>query len=201
MILHLMKSDLCSPHASGSGVVIARLPDGKWSEAAGVLVDFHADLPTDVDVADVVLVVNDKYSVGILSRDDCILGKSLRIAPGPILKSDAGTESSYLTDSTDVPAWVYAKSKGQILDLDLSGLIVREALSENERAYGVAGISTREMMSGTVKGPARSTNYLFDTVSALESQSGDYSRLLAPGSCTSDRRIRPVKMATKDHGT
>lgn len=188
-VFHVLRDDLRSPAASGSGVILARSPDGKWSDTAGILVDFDLPKTSELEVIDVVLVFRDKQSLEAISRDDCVLGKTLRFSPGPLPKSDAGAEG-YSTDSFLAPVWIYAKSKGHSIDLKLDGLKIYQAQDENDRYYGVHGISAKEILSGQAKGPSGGASTLRTTITALDTQSGDYSGLPASGSCPGDKRVR-----------
>ena len=140
VVLHLLREGLRSPDASGSGVIVARLLNGDWSDAAGILVDFDGNLGSGVDVVDVTLVINDCHAVSSFLEGDCILGKTIRIAPGPLPKSDAGSVSSYSSKPSDAPVWYYAKSKGQLLEVDLAGLRIRDAGVSTEQYYGAQEI-------------------------------------------------------------
>ena len=78
---HVLRAGLCSPSASGSGVIASRLRDGQWSSASAIVVEF--ELPQDVDVADVVVVINSQDALDVLSRPGEAPGKALDVEPVP----------------------------------------------------------------------------------------------------------------------
>lgn len=65
-VFHVLRTGLCSPSASGSGVIVSRLRDEQWSSASAIFVEFG--LPQDVDAADIVVVINNQDASAVLSR-------------------------------------------------------------------------------------------------------------------------------------
>ncbi|KAF2721777.1 hypothetical protein K431DRAFT_312201 [Polychaeton citri CBS 116435] len=173
-VFHLLGENLRSPIASGSGIITTRLSDGKWSDASGILVDFDSTFPPGLDVLDVVLVLNDLNSAEALSGPNVNLGKSITIAPGPILRSEAVTNQPPPEIPHNVSVLLYAKGKAELVDLDPKGLSIREYTNGNEQFYGVAGISAREILSGRVKAPSGVSNSLSSTIQVLEEQTHNY---------------------------
>jgi lipid-binding SYLF domain-containing protein len=169
-------------------VVISRLSDGRWSGASAIIVDY--DLPQGVDVADVVIVVNNEDGLDVLSRPGGMLGKSLIVEPGPIPKTDApGAQLRETPRKKDV-GFSYAKSKGHLIEMDLRPLVIHEATGENERFYAVPGISAREILSGQVSTPSGASDHLYSTLKAVDQEAPSLSGLPKPGKCPGDRRVR-----------
>lgn len=190
---HVLRAGLCSPSASGSGVIASRLRDGQWSSASAIVVEF--ELPQDVDVADVVVVINSQDALDVLSRPGEAPGKALDVEPGPIPESDAYAGKMRKTLQNITSSFFYAKSKGHLIQLDLRQLVIREASGENERFYGVPGVSVEEILSGQVKSPSGASAQLNSTLTTLGQQNPSLSGLPKPGNCPGDRRIK-APMAT-----
>lgn len=188
-IFHVLRSDLASPNASGSGVLVARDSDGQWSPPAGILIDVSHDFPADVDVLDVVLVVKDPNVLDSLSTGKTVLGDQFSVAPGPVPESEAGDHGMTKHDK-NAAVWAYAKSKGQLVDFTFKGLSVREASAENARFYDTESIRTAEILCGAVKSPTGSDNYLSHTLEALSKAGDDYGRLPASGGSPGDKRVK-----------
>jgi hypothetical protein len=162
--------------------MISRLPDGKWSSASAIVV--HYELPEGVDVADMVVLVNSEDGFN---------------PPGPIPQSDAPAASLRTMPRQKDLGFFYAKSKGELLEVDLRYLVIREATAENERSYGVPGVSARKILSGQVSIPSGTPDQLYSTLKALDQRSLSLSGLPKPGKCPGDRRIKaPVTRGETD---
>lgn len=187
-VFHILHAGLHSSSASGSGVVISRITPDRWSGVSGISVDY--DLPEGIDVADIVVVVNDEHGLEALSRPSNILGKGLAIMPGPIPQSQATASRSPTTARTKDMVFFYVKSKGQLVELDLGHLIIREAKAENERFCGMPGVSAKEILSGQVETPSGASDHLYSTIKSLERRSASLSGLPKSGKCPGDHRVR-----------
>lgn len=190
-VFHVLREGLRSPSASGSGVVITRLHDTQWSGPAAIVVD--VDLPEGIDVADIVIAINNKDDLDAVSRQSEMPGKGLDLEPGPIPESDAYAAHMRKTPRESMANLLYAKSKGHLLHLDLRHLLIRPADQENEKFYGVPGVSVEEILSGQVKSPSDAPAQLNRTLNALEQPNSSLSGLPKAGNCPGDRRIRAPK--------
>ena len=187
-IFHVLRSGLRSPSASGSGVIISRLHAGQWSNASAIIVDL--ELPEGVDVADILVIVNNQGDLDAISREARSTGQRPKIEPGPIPESDAYAAQMRKQPGESTRNFFYAKSKGHLLQLDLELLTIREASEENERFYGVSGVSVEEILSGQVKSPSGTLAPLGSTLTAVEQQNPSLSGLPKPGNCPGDHRIK-----------
>jgi lipid-binding SYLF domain-containing protein len=186
--LHVLRAGLHSPTASGSGVVVSRLPGGKWSGASAIVVDY--DLPEGVHVADIVIVINDQHGMDLVSSPSAMLGKSLTVEPGPLPETDA-----YAAKQRPIPrkkgvTLYYVKSKGHLAEMDLKPLVIREANAENERFYGVPGVSAKEILSGQTKTSSSASDQLYSTLDAIDHQRQSLSGLPKSGKCPGDCRVK-----------
>lgn len=169
-------------------MIVARANAGKWSGASAILVDY--DLPPEVDVADIVIVLNDEAQLSAVSGSNAMLGKALAIEPGPIPPSDTPTGQLHNAARRNDVAFSYAKSTGKLLELDLKTMVVRTANAENERFYGVSGIAASEILSGQVGTPSGVSDLLQNTLNALDQQSLHMSGLPESGKCPGDCRVK-----------
>ncbi|KAI9346165.1 hypothetical protein BDR26DRAFT_122434 [Obelidium mucronatum] len=150
-ILQVVRAGISISGRYGSGVVIARLPDGSWSapsvvKTAGLGVGFQIG----ADITDFVMILNTAESVKAFSQGgDIKVGGSLSVAAGPI-----GRSAEASTSITNVsPIFSYSKSKGLFAGASLDGSAVMEGKEINEKYYGRL-ISAQEILSGTVERPA-----------------------------------------------
>ncbi|KAK1775434.1 DUF500 and UBA/TS-N domain-containing protein-containing protein [Copromyces sp. CBS 386.78] len=70
--------------ASGSGILIARLPDGTWSPPSGIHVhSIGAGFVVGLDIYDCVVVINSKDALDAFTRTRLSLGSDLAVTAGP----------------------------------------------------------------------------------------------------------------------
>jgi SH3 domain-containing YSC84-like protein 1 len=150
---------------SGSGIVLARLPDGSWSppSAFGV-VSGSAGLVLGVDSFDCVCILNTQEAVDAYMRSESTVGAGATLAAGPI----GGTAD---LSSKDIPSvWTYTKSKGLYGGLTVDGTILREKSDLNADAYGTK-VSASNILTGKVDWP--STKQLPAVLNLAEGKSAD----------------------------
>lgn len=194
-VFHLLRDGLRSSIASGSGIMAMRLPNGKWSDAAAVLVNYTAALPPDVDVVDIVLIIRDKHNVAALSNPNANDWTPIESVSGPTPRASSAPDVPPTATQSKAPVWSYAKSKGHVLvDFELQGLSIRDSTSENEKFYGIPGVTAQEILAGKVKAPSGGSDYLGKTLRAIDKEEDDYCGLPAAGKCPGDRRVKPASM-------
>lgn len=70
--------------ASGSGVLVARMPDGSWSPPSGIQVhSVGAGFVVGLDIYDCVVVINTRQALAAFTRTRMSLGSDLAVAAGP----------------------------------------------------------------------------------------------------------------------
>ncbi|KAH8901939.1 hypothetical protein BR93DRAFT_904761, partial [Coniochaeta sp. PMI_546] len=70
--------------ASGSGVLVARLPDGTWSPPSGIQVhSVGAGFVVGLDIYDCVVVINTREALEAFTRTRMSLGSDLAVTAGP----------------------------------------------------------------------------------------------------------------------
>jgi lipid-binding SYLF domain-containing protein len=154
--------------ASGSGVVLSRLPDGSWSPPSGLLVHtIGYGLLIGLDIYDVVLVLRNQKAVDAFKHPKFSLGGELSVACGPVGNGrmlDSGVEAA--------PCWSYVKSKGFYAGIQLDGNIILKRDDENGRFYNSPGITADNILSGQLRAPApRAVMPLWQTIYAAEGRS------------------------------
>lgn len=70
--------------ATGSGVIVARLPDGSWSPPSGIQVhSVGAGFMVGIDIYDCVVVINTREALEAFTKTRMSLGSDLAIVAGP----------------------------------------------------------------------------------------------------------------------
>jgi lipid-binding SYLF domain-containing protein len=141
--------------AGGSGVVVARLPDGSWSPPSAFSVRSGGiGLVYGVDVYDCVCVLNTQAAVDAYTNSEMSLGGSLALAAGPMTMNG----SSASTKGEDVkPVWTYTKSRGLYGGLTVDGTVIKEKPDLNADFYG-AKVGPAQILRGEVQvqdGPSK----------------------------------------------
>lgn len=95
--------------AGGSGVVLAKLPDGSWGPPSGILIHTLGwGLLIGLDIYDVVLIIRSPKTLKAFENPKIALGGELSVTAGPVGNGatiDSGIEAA--------PCWSYTKSKGK----------------------------------------------------------------------------------------
>ncbi|KAI5865218.1 hypothetical protein GGS23DRAFT_594763 [Durotheca rogersii] len=135
--------------AGGSGLVVARLPDGSWSPPAGFLVHtLGAGLMVGLDIYDCVCVLNTEAAVDAFARPRVSLGGEIAVAAGPV-GAGTGLEAS-LGRGGAKPVFSYMKSRGLYGGVQVDGTVVVQRADANAVFYGVDRINTEDILRGEV---------------------------------------------------
>ncbi|UZJ56837.1 hypothetical protein CBS101457_006157 [Exobasidium rhododendri] len=148
--------------AGGSGVVIAKLPDGSWGPPSGILIHTLGwGFLIGLDIYDVVLVLRKPKALKAFENPKISIGGELSIAAGPVGNGavlDSGIDAS--------PCWSYTKSKGAYAGVQLDGTIILKRDDANARFYG-RKVSVTDIFEGKVIVPSAATP-LLQTLYAAE---------------------------------
>lgn len=132
--------------SAGSGVVMARLPDGDWSPpSAFSAYTVGAGVVLGADHTEAVCVLNTDEAVRAFTQERFGFGAGLSVTAGPV---GAGTAS--LHDAKD-PVWIYSKSRGIFLGAQVDGTRFNARDDINEGFYGEMGITPEKILRGEVK--------------------------------------------------
>lgn len=148
--------------AGGSGVVLAKKPDGSWSAPSGILIHTVGwGAVIGLDVYDVVLVIRKPETLQAFTKPKLSVGGELSVAAGPVGNGavlEAGTDGK--------PVWSYVKSKGLYVGLQLDGTIVLKRDDANARLYG-RQVPVADIFAGAVS-PPPAAQPLLQTLYAAE---------------------------------
>ncbi|OQV05144.1 hypothetical protein CLAIMM_09930 [Cladophialophora immunda] len=135
--------------AGGSGVVVARLPDGSWSPPSAFSVRSGGfGVVYGVDVYDCVCVLNTSEAVDAYMKSEMTLGAGASMAAGPI-----GGTADISTKEVN-PIWTYTKSRGLYGGLTVDGTVIKERPSVNAESYG-SNVTAAKILKGETEWPSR----------------------------------------------
>lgn len=151
--LSVIKGGVIISARVGTGLVLARAPDGGWSapSAIGTVgVGWGAQVGGDITTYMIVLTTDDAVkSFGGGSRVS--LGTELDVAVGPVGRSVEGKVGAG-GGVWASPAYSYAHSKGLFVGISLEGAVVKARNDVNAKFYG-RPIAVKEILGGGVGRP------------------------------------------------
>jgi len=163
-VFTILKAGFVFSGKAGSGLVIARLPDGSWSAPSCIATaGVGWGLQIGADMTEVVIVLNSDEAVKAFSRGGNVtLGGGISAAAGPI--GTGGSLSASLANPA--PMFSYSRSKGLFAGLSLDGTILVERKDANREFYG-SSVSSTDILTGRVP-PPEIASAMYDCIEAAE---------------------------------
>lgn len=166
-IFTTMRTGLWVSGAGGSGVLIARLPDGSWSPPSGLLVHTAGvGFMAGIDIYDCVLVINTPEALAAFKKVRVSLGGEISVAAGPVGVGGIG-EFDMVGERKRKPVWTYMKSRGLYAGAQVDGSIVIERNDENARFYGER-LPASDILAGKLMNVPQSTRLLTEVLKEAE---------------------------------
>ncbi|KAJ3396321.1 hypothetical protein HDU92_003380 [Lobulomyces angularis] len=149
-VISILKAGFGWSGRAGSGLVVARLGDGRWSAPSciGVAgVGFGAQI--GAQLTDCVFILNTPDAVKAFSHGGNVtVGGNLSVAAGPVgRQAEAGGSFANFA-----PVYSYSKSKGLFAGVSLEGSVFIARKDANEKFYH-SKISPAEILEGKVEPP------------------------------------------------
>ncbi|KAL7409587.1 hypothetical protein BDY24DRAFT_402762 [Mrakia frigida] len=153
-IFTVVKAGFLVSARAGSGIVIARLPDGNWSAPSAIGtagVGFGGQ--AGAEVTDFLIVLNSRSGVeSFMSAGSLSLGGNMSLAVGPLGRNAEG--SGNLSTKGKVAAmYSYSKTKGLFGGVSLEGSVIVERQDANRIAYQ-SPVTAKQLLSGVIPVPA-----------------------------------------------
>lgn len=136
----------------GTGLVVAKLPDGSWSAPSAIgTMGMSWGLLIGADVTDFVMILNTQSAVKAFSGVGNVqIGAGVDVALGPIGRGANGNLS--LGDKGATAVLSYSHSRGLFAGLTLDGAVIATRRGVNHKFYG-RHIEPMEILSGQVAAP------------------------------------------------
>ncbi|KAK3381380.1 hypothetical protein B0H63DRAFT_202118 [Podospora didyma] len=158
-ILTVIKAGFLGSARFGSGLVVARLPDGSWSAPTAIATGgagFGGQI--GFELTDFVFILNDASAVKTFSQAGSLtLGGNVSIAAGPIGRNAEAAGAASLRSVAGI--FSYSKTKGLFAGVSLEGSVIVERKDANTKLYG-RPISARELLSGSERPPPQTAPLL-----------------------------------------
>lgn len=151
-VITVLKAGFLFSGRAGSGVVVARLPDGSWS-APSAIVTAGAGVGGQVgaELTDFVFILNTEAAVESFAQYGSVtLGGNVSVAAGPLGRN---AEVAGNASAKNVAAiFSYSKTKGLFAGVSLEGSAIVERREANRKFYGDM-CKARYILSGRVAPP------------------------------------------------
>lgn len=163
-VFTILKAGFVFSGKAGSGLVIARLPDGSWSAPSCIATaGVGWGLQIGADITEVVIILNTDQAVKAFSRGGNVtLGGGISVSAGPI--GTGGQIAASLANPA--PMYSYSRSKGLFAGLALDGTILVERKDANRDFYG-SSVSATDILTGRVP-PPEIASEMYDIIEAAE---------------------------------
>ncbi|KAF2271545.1 DUF500-domain-containing protein [Westerdykella ornata] len=151
-ILTVFKAGFLGTARFGSGVVVARLPDGSWSAPSAIgTIGGGFGGQIGFELTDFVFILNDSSAVKTFAQAGSLtLGGNVSIAAGPVGRNAEAAGAASLKSVAGI--FSYSKTKGLFAGVSLEGSGIIERRDANEKLYGRRW-TARELLSGAVPVP------------------------------------------------
>jgi lipid-binding SYLF domain-containing protein len=163
-IFTVLKAGFVWSGKAGSGVVIARLPDGTWSAPSCIATGgVGFGLQIGADLSEFVVVLNSEDAVkAFATTGNLTVGGNLAAAAGPI--GTGGAVNASLLHPA--PLFTYSKNRGLFAGISLEGTALIERKDANEAFYGQR-IPSIDILTGKVP-PPEAASALYDIIETAE---------------------------------
>ncbi|XP_032722637.1 SH3 domain-containing YSC84-like protein 1 [Lontra canadensis] len=168
-ILSVIKAGFLVTARGGSGVVLARLPDGKWSAPSAIgIAGLGGGFEVGIEVSDLVIILNYDRAVEAFAKGgNLTLGGNFTVAVGPLGRNLEGNVA--LRSSAAV--FTYCKSRGLFAGVSLEGSCLIERKDTNRKFY-CRDIRAYDILFGETARPAQAD----DLYEILDSFAAKYER-------------------------
>ncbi|KAI0509692.1 hypothetical protein F5B22DRAFT_615636 [Xylaria bambusicola] len=158
-ILTVLKAGFLGSARFGSGLVVARLPDGSWSAPSAIVTaggGFGGQI--GFELTDFVFILNDASAVKTFSQQGSItLGGNVSIAAGPVGRNAEAAGAASLKSIAGI--FSYSRTKGLFAGVSLEGSAIVERRDANEKLYGQR-LTAQQLLSGAVRPPPQAAPLL-----------------------------------------
>lgn len=151
-IITVLKAGFLGSGRFGSGLVVARLPDGSWS-APSAIATAGAGFGGQIgfELTDFVFILNDASAVKTFAQAGSLtLGGNVSLAAGPVGRNAEAAGAASLRSVAGI--FSYSKTKGLFAGVSLEGSAIIERRDANEKMYGTR-YTAQQLLGGSVRAP------------------------------------------------
>ncbi|KAF8306377.1 DUF500-domain-containing protein [Clavulina sp. PMI_390] len=153
-IFTVVKAGFVFSARAGSGIVIARLPDGSWSAPSAIgTAGMGFGGQAGAEMTEFLIVLNSNSALKtFMSAGSLTIGGNLSVAVGPLGRN--GEVSGSLNSKGKMAAmYSYSKTKGLFGGVSIEGSVIVERQDANAIAYDMDKASAKLLLTGGVPAP------------------------------------------------
>ena len=148
----VLKAGFLGSGRFGSGIVVARLADGRWSAPSAIATGgagFGGQI--GFELTDFVFILNDYSAVRTFAQAGQLsLGGNVSVAAGPVGRNAEAAGAASLKGFSGV--FAYSKTKGLFAGVSLEGSLIVERKDANAKMYG-GPVRVVDLLQGSVPQP------------------------------------------------
>uniref|UniRef100_A0A8C6KYA5 SH3 domain-containing YSC84-like protein 1 n=1 Tax=Nothobranchius furzeri TaxID=105023 RepID=A0A8C6KYA5_NOTFU len=150
-IISVIKAGFVLTARGGSGIVIARLHDRRWSAPSAIgIAGLGGGFEIGVEVSDLVIILNQRRAIEAFTKGgNLTLGGNCTVAVGPLgrnLEADVALRST-------AAVFTYCRSRGLFAGISLEGSYLIERKETNRKFYS-QDIRASAILNGDVEPPS-----------------------------------------------
>ncbi|KAM6893920.1 SH3 domain-containing YSC84-like protein 1 [Xenentodon cancila] len=150
-IISVIKAGFMITARGGSGIVISRLADGRWSAPSAIgIAGLGGGFEIGVEVSDLVIILNQRRAIEAFTKGgNLTLGGNCTVAVGPMgrnLEADVAVRSP-------AAVFTYCRSRGLFAGVSLEGSYLIERKDTNRKFYS-QDIRASAILNGDVEPPS-----------------------------------------------
>ncbi|XP_068420493.1 SH3 domain-containing YSC84-like protein 1 isoform X1 [Eschrichtius robustus] len=193
-VLSAIKAGFLVTARGGSGIVLARLPDGKWSAPSAIgIAGLGGGFELGIEVSDLVIILNYDRAVEAFAKGgNLTLGGNLTVAVGPLgrnLEGDVSLRSS-------AAVFTYCKSRGLFAGISLEGSCLIERKETNRKFY-CQDIRAYDILFGDIPRPAEAEDLYEILDSFTEKYENDGQRINARKAAREQKKVSAKELPSK----
>ncbi|XP_077960008.1 SH3 domain-containing YSC84-like protein 1 isoform X3 [Gasterosteus aculeatus] len=171
-IISVIKAGFMITARGGSGIVIARLGDRRWSAPSAIgIAGLGGGFEIGVEVSDLVIILNHRRAVEAFTKGgNLTLGGNCTVAVGPVGRN---VEADVAIRSTTA-VFTYCRSRGLFAGISLEGSGLIERKETNRKFYG-REIRASAILHGDVEPPAECHNLYHILDNYTEAYTADWT--------------------------
>ncbi|XP_076006217.1 SH3 domain-containing YSC84-like protein 1 isoform X2 [Genypterus blacodes] len=203
-IISVIKAGFMITARGGSGIVIARMADRRWSAPSAIgIAGLGGGFEIGVEVSDLVIILNQRRAIEAFTKGgNLTLGGNCTVAVGPLGRN---VEADVALRST-AAVFTYCKSRGLFAGVSLEGSYLIERKETNRKFYS-QDIRASAILNGDVEPPAACSDLYHILDAFTEAYTTDWTsknlraKVTAKSSCPPARpQAPPPQRAGSSHG-
>ncbi|XP_072490432.1 SH3 domain-containing YSC84-like protein 1 isoform X1 [Notamacropus eugenii] len=190
-ILSVIKAGFLVTARGGSGIVLARLPDGKWSAPSAIgIAGLGGGFEIGIEVSDLVIILNYDRAVEAFAKGgNLTLGGNFTVAVGPLGRNLEGN----VAVRSPAAVYTYCKSRGLFAGVSLEGSYLIERKETNRKFY-CQDVRASDILFGDMPQPAQAEDLYEILNSFTEKYENEEQRINERRAAREERKAKDIPL-------